>query len=154
VIVEVVAHGQHGPAAGALPHERRVKDADGAAARERQQRARVGRATVRVGHGAHRLVLGQGCAHIRPRREAHNGLKAGDQRRQNHDGAVVRREAAGRGLQQDGQQRMHRRSLPHASGRPVPFRRIAAPSARRPRDAAGAAAPGGRAGGLRALPPA
>lgn len=121
VVVEVVAHRQHGLAAGALPHERRVKDADGAAAREREQRARVGRAAVGVGHAMQRLVLGQGGADVRPRGEADDGLEARGQWGQDHDGAVGGREAAGRGLEQDRQQRVHRDSLPHAISRPVPF---------------------------------
>ncbi len=89
VVVEVVAHGQYGLAAGALPNERRVEDAAGAAAREREQRARVCRATEGVGHAMQRLALGQGGAYVHPRGEADDGFEARGQRGQDHDGAVV-----------------------------------------------------------------
>jgi len=44
VVVEALAHRQHGLAAGALPHQHHVEHIDGAAARKREQRAPVGRA--------------------------------------------------------------------------------------------------------------
>ncbi len=46
-----------------------------------------------------RLVLRQGGAQVRPRREADDGFEARGQRGQDHDGAVGGREAAGRGLE-------------------------------------------------------
>ena len=74
-------------------------------------------ATIGVSHELQHLVRRQGGAEVRLRREIDDCLEARGQRGEDHDGAVVRREASGCCFKQNGQQRMHEGIRPQALDR-------------------------------------